>query len=297
MLTPADEDLEIPEQLLDSIRQHYAGGLRFESTVLRLLEDHVGCVLDNQILTKLRCAMFQRRDGLFFLRDAVANEAQRSAVAGDVIQDALNQYGCIVLETLFKQFLAMGSSTCIRDLGDFADYLTWEIPCSIRFGRVMNIKIIKNRGLSASAAAEAAAEKVVHTLEQHGCVTEGELLEWYSYYSVEFLRKLLDKYTDNIVQTNINDIICYQTVESLEIDSAFPAVLNAVMDDVRRLSLTPSQDIIHALISVRIGYHFRDAYNIGDDRSFQRIVSLYASALERRVWRARCFVEETEEDV
>ena len=118
-----------------------------------------------------------------------------------------------------------------------------------------------------------------------------EILSTYPVFSETFLKKMLEKYTDEIVVTKINDYLCYQTIESLGIDSDFSLNLHAVLDEVRRLSLKPSQDIIHALLSVRLGYNISEEWGVQDDETFRHTISMYYSDERQRTWKAGCFVE------
>lgn len=110
-------------------------------------------------------------------------------------------------------------------------------------------------------------------------------------FSAPFLDRLLEKYTDEIINTKINDFLCYQTIESLGLRSDFSFILGAVLDEIDNLSLAPSQEIVHAILSVKLGYNFRDEFNILDDKTFRRIISLHYRGSQPRSWKSGNFWE------
>ena len=73
-------------------------------------------------------------------------------------------------------------------------------------------------GISISETLEQSADKVVCAIKKGGCVTQDDLLLLFPVFSEQFLRGLLEKYTDGIIPTQINDFLCYQTIESLGLE-------------------------------------------------------------------------------
>lgn len=282
---------DISERLSESICRHYPKGLRFDETVLRLLEEYSGCRIDQRVQTELRKAMFKRQDGLWFLPDMIADIDQGSLLQNNTLLEILDKYGCVVVDVLYEDYIAGGDSMVLRNADDFGDYLTFLMPGDIRIANVLSTKIIRRNGTKLEDMIQNTVQLVVKTIEESGCMGQEDILNVYPVLSESFLRKLLEKYADGIVTTNINDYLCYQTIESLGIDTDFSLNLHDVLDEIRRLSLTPSQDIIHALLSVRLGYNVREEWGLADDRTFRRIISRYYDDDRQRIWKAGCFVE------
>lgn len=287
----------IPESLLLSIRRYYPSGLRFDDTVLRLLEESSGCKINDVIQIALQKNMFHRKDDLFFLQEMVEDTVQHSLIKKNTLLEEIDKYGCIVLDSLYKNFCNQGKDSCIRNEDDFEDYLMFLMPNDIRIASALNIRLIRKIGIPTNTAVNNAANKVVQTITESGCITQEELLFKYPLFSDIFLQRLLEKHTDAVIQTNINDFLCYQTVESIGLSSDFSTVLNSVLEEIEQLSLEPSQDIIHALLSVHLGYNFRDEYNISDNKTFRRIISIYYTDDKSRVWKSGSFMEVSSKDV
>ncbi|MBQ3642854.1 hypothetical protein II906_13160, partial [bacterium] len=102
---------------------------------------------------------------------------------------------------------------------------------------------------------------------------------------------LLTKRTDEVMLTKINDFLCYQSIESVQFEADISDVIKDILEDVKKLSLRPSEEILNALISVRLGYNFYEEYGITDDNTFRRIISMYYTAETKREWKSGCFVE------
>lgn len=281
----------IPERLLESIRRYYPKGLRFDETVLRLLEEYSECEMNKEIRMELQKIMFKRRDDLWFLPDMVTNIGNSPLLLEDTILEKLDKYGCIVVDVLYEDYIEGEDNLILRDADDFGDYLMFLMPDDIRMANALNTKIIRRDGIKLEDAVRKTAQLVVNTIEENGCMGQEDILSVYPVLSEIFLRKLLEKYADGIVTTNINDYLCYQTIESLGIDTNFSLNLHDVLDEIRRLSLVPSQDIIHALLSARLGYNVREEWGLADDRTFRRIISKYYDDEKQRIWKAGCFVE------
>lgn len=281
----------VPKSFLKSIRQYYPNGLRFDDTVLQLLEEYSGCEFNEKIRTELDGFMFKRRDGLCFLPDMIINAEHVSVLQRSIILEMLDKYGCIVVDVLYRNYITSGDSILLRDEEDFEDYLLFLMPDDIRITKKFNCKVVRKIGVAFNDAAQNAAQMVVKTIKENECITQEDILGTYPVFSETFLRKLMEKYTDEIVVTKINDCLCYQTIESLGIDSDFSLRLDAVLGEIERFSLMPSQDIIHALLSVKLGYNICEELGIPDDKTFRRIISMYYVGERQRTWKAKCFVE------
>lgn len=175
------------------------------------------------------------------------NEKERLLNEGSIL-DKIREFGCIDSSTLYSTYRNMGNVTCIRNEVDFADYLMFLLPCDIRISNALKTRIIRTVGLSVNDTLEFTASKIVKSIEESGCVTQEDLLLEYPVFSELFLHGLLEKYTDEVVPTEINDFLCYQTIESMGLDKEFSSSLNDILREIGNLSLTPSQEIVHAVV-------------------------------------------------
>ena len=80
-------------------------------------------------------------------------------------------------------------------------------------------------------------------------------------------------------------------------EKSFSEMLNSTIDKIEELSIVPTMEAIHVLLSMEIGQNFREAYGIPDDKTFRRIVSMYYSGDKTRAWKAGSFMEENSNNV
>ena len=287
----------IPEKLLLSIRQFYGNGMRFDETVFRLLEERSGTKVDKTIKNILQSNMFCRSDGLNFLPEMAGSKKQLALLERQTLLEKIANFGCVDLRALYLEFCSYGAKACLRNEDDLSDYLSFTLPKDIRIANALGTKIIRKIGISISETLEQSADKVVCAIKKGGCVTQDDLLLLFPVFSEQFLRGLLEKYTDGIIPAQINDFLCYQTIESLGLEADFSSMLNDILEETDKLSLSPTQEIVHAMVSVRLGYNLIDEFNIPDGKTFRRIISAYYTGNRPRVWRAGCFREVDGDDV
>ncbi len=180
----------------------------------------------------------------------------------------------------------------MRDENDFADFLEYLLPNEVRAASVYRCKILRPVGVKTDEAVTALSERLLSVTADSGCVTEDDLFELCPYMTGDFLQKLMTDKSDEIIVTYINDILCYQTIEALGLDESFSDAINAVLDRIEELSLAPTQEIIHALLSVEMGMNIKASYDISDDKTFRRVVAMYYTGERSRRWRGNSFLEE-----
>lgn len=280
----------ISEKILSAIREFYSTGIRFEDTVIRLLEEKSGESINENTKQALRRQMFCRGDEVYFLPDTILTKDQKELVNKESILVLLSKFSCIDIAALWNACCSNGSSTCLRNAEDLERYLNYLLPDDIRFGNGLKTRIARRIGKSVNDSLKESAQKVVQTITDYGCITEEDLLQAYPVFSGSFLKELLEKYTDEVLPTIINDFLCYQTIESMGLDEDFSETILKTLEELDRLSICPSQETLHALLSVKLGYNVRDEYSIPDDKTFRRFISVYYTGNEKRNWKAGNFV-------
>ena len=181
--------------------------------------------------------------------------------------------------------------------GDFEDYLMILAKEKIKIASALNTRIVRATGVSVNESLTTATALIVDTIKKNGCMAQEDILDLFPIFSEQFLQKILAKYADEIVLTEINEYLCYQSIEELGLDQEFADAIEAVIDEVDMLSLRPSQDIIHALLSVHLKYNVIEELGIPDDKTFRRIVSMYYQGPKQRSWKYGCYVEAELSDV
>lgn len=291
------KEIENMERIIDAVHRFYANGFRFDETAIHLLEQASSIKIDLAMQNVLKKTMFRRNDHLYFLPDMVVGQTQLELLAKEKLLNEISRCGCADLGVLFLQYNSSGNVTYLRNEDDFKDFLMFLLPNEIRIGNALKTRIVRKTGMSVNDALEIAASKVVATIEVHGCITQEDLQIEYPLFSKMFIHRLLEKYADTVLPTVINDFLCYQTVESMGLGDEFSAVLRDSLDELVHLSLAPSQEIIHALLSIKLGYNLRDEYSIPDDKTFRHIISAYYDGSKQREWKSGNFLEVNSENV
>ncbi len=286
-----DNAESIPDQVRKAIISNYCNGLRFDETVLRLLGEQAHTKLNDALVQAMQTQMFKRADGLYFLTEMVADDATLARVKADVL-NGLQQHGLCEPEALYHGDLLNISSTCIRNAADYGDFLVYLMPDSVRAANVFGTKVLKPVGVTTNEAVATLSEKLVATIKEQGCMTEDDLLMAHPVITGAFLKKILEKGTDEIISTVINGILCYQTIEAMGFDEGFSETLSAILDKARELNLVPTQETLHVLLSTEIGQNFNESYGIPDDKTFRRIITMYYTGETPRSWKAGKFMEE-----
>ncbi|HJC24803.1 MAG TPA: hypothetical protein H9761_14050 [Candidatus Eisenbergiella merdavium] len=287
-----EEKTVIPECLCAVIRQYYSGGVRFDETVLRLIEDRAGLTINAAMQNTMKKLLYRRSDGLYFLPEMTGNTEQIDLLEKGALFHAIEIYGCIDVSMLYREYANLNSETCLRNEDDFSDFLKFLFPKEIRISTVLKTRIIRKTGVTSNHALQTAADKIMKTVCEAGCITQDDLSSEYPLLSKLFIQRLIEKHTEAIIAVQINGLLCYQSLEFMELGEDFSSKLNEVLGKIDLLSLTPSQDIIHALLSVKLGYNLRDNLNITDDRTFHRIISAYYTGPKTRVWKSGNYMEE-----
>lgn len=278
-------------KVINTIRQEYFNGIRFDDTVIRLLEQSSSVEMNTYIQEALKKRMFQRSDGLYFLLDVISNSAQLELLEKKHLLNEIEHHGCVDIKALFSLYNKYGKTTCFRDEKDFEDYIILLIPDGISITGALKTRIIRNTSISATESLTNAARNVTFTIEESGGITQEDLQAEYPLLEPDFLVQLINKYTDNVIQTEINGFLCYQTIESLGLDEEFGQILTDCLDELDALKISASQEILHALISLKLGYNLKDEYNIRNDKTFRRMISECYNGSKKRRWKSGIFSE------
>lgn len=281
----------IPDQVRKAIISNYCNGLRFDKTVLRLLSEQAHTKLNDALVKAMQTQMFKRADGLYFLTEMVADDATLARMKANVL-NGLQQHGLCEPEVLYHGDSLNISSTCIRNAADYGDFLVYLMPDSVRAVNVFGTKVLKPVDVTTNEAVATISEKLVATIKEQGCMTEDDLLIAHPVITGAFLKKILEKGTDEIISTVINGILCYQTIEAMGFDEGFSETLSTILDKACELNLMPTQETLHVLLSIEIGQNFNEAYGIPDDKTFRRVITMYYTGETPRSWKAGKFMEE-----
>ena len=110
----------------------------------------------------------------------------------------------------------------------------------------------------------------------------------------DLLARILKEHTEQLVKTEINGIVCYQTLDALGLTDDFSETLADVLEEIDNLGLTPSEDILHTALSIRLGVNFKSEYNVPDDKTYRKLIEMYYKSSPARKWRGGVFAEESD---
>lgn len=279
---------------LDSLRrtilEEYANGLRMEATSLRLLEDAANCSIDERLQNILQRLMFRRNDGLYFFPDSIIGKESEETILQEPA-DFLSRFGCFDIAVEYRRCCERFPLRGLRDENDFADFLLFLNPRAFRVTRFCQKSIARKTGVSKNELAERLTNLLRDTISESGYITESELLDAYPAFDSAFFRKLIEKYSKEILYAEIADAPCYQIIQDAGLDEKFSALLDDVLNETDRLSLEATPDVLNALLSVRMDANFRMEYNIPDDKTFRRVIAVRYTGATPRAWKSGKFTE------
>ena len=285
-----EQKSSIPPNLRLTILENYANGLRLEATTLRLLEAAASCSIDELLQNELQNAMFRRSDDLYFFPDSIIDEESKETILQETA-DFLSRFDCFDIAVEYRRCCERFPLRGLRDENDFADFLLFLNPRAFRVAHFCQKNIAKKTGVSKKEIAKRLTNLLRDTILENGYITESELLDAYPAFDSDFFRKLIEKYSDEILYAEIADAPCYQIIQDAGLDEKFSALLGDVLKEADRLSLEATPDVLNALLSVRMDANFRMEYNIPDDKTFRRVIAMRYTGAAPRAWKSGRFTE------
>jgi len=282
-------NIAIPDELLAVLSDNYTNGFRFETTAVRLLSDRTGIEIDIALQNALKSSMFCRNDDVYFLLDSVAGEEIRRDIVS--LADCwLDNYGCFEISELYALFANKLNSDCIGGAEDFEALYEFINKRDVRCVAYYGTRIARIQKSIPDLSADIAKSIIATTRDElGGVIDEDELKNRFSAFSAELLSKIIKQYIEELVKTEINGIVCYQTLDTLGLSDDFSDTLSDVLSRIDELELTPSQEVLNTALSLELGVNFRNEYNIPDDRTFRRLITVYYKAEPQREWKGGVF--------
>ncbi|MEG1999706.1 MAG: hypothetical protein RR015_06795, partial [Bacteroidales bacterium] len=94
-----------------------------------------------------------------------------------------------------------------------------------------------------------------------------------------------------LFKIEINGITCYQTLDALGLSDEFSDTLAEALEQVDEIGLVPNEEVLHTVLSMRLGVNFKTEYNIPDDRTYRRLIATYYKETPKRKWKRGIFRE------
>lgn len=181
----------------------------------------------------------------------------------------------------------------IRNVYDFETFYEFnnrrQIRCVAYYGtRIARIHNKSIRDLSLDIA-----EKIISIArnEYGGTVNEDDLRDRFPAFSVDLLGNIIKEHTEELIKTEINGILCYQTLDALGLSDEFSKTLVEVLEQIDDIGLIPNEEVLHTALSIRLGVNFKAEYNIPDNKTYRRLIAAYYKGVPKREWKRGIFVE------
>jgi hypothetical protein len=287
-----DAKTVLPDELVKILTEDYANGFKFDTTTLRLLSEKSGTNIDEKTQAMLRSMMFRRTDDVYFLLDMIANAEVRREIT-DFADSWLDDFGCFEVSELYLSFAGKINRKCINVLEDFEAFYEYINKRYVRCVGYYGTRIARINKSVNDLSSEIAAKIITITHDEYaGTVDEDELIKRFPAFSLELLTAIIKEHAEELVKTEINGIVCYQTLDALGLSDEFSETLVDVLEQIDQLGLIPSEDVLHTALSINLGVNFKAEYNIPDDRAYRRLIDAYYKNAPKRKWLRGIFAEE-----
>ena len=293
----AISETSVPYAVVDVLTKNYSSGFRFETTYVNLLSSASGVAIDKSMQSALKRIMFRRDDDIYFLIDMVTD----TATCKDIIDFAdiyLQEYGCFEISEFYKLYEDKVNPNCIRNAVDFENFYKQIGKSSVRCVQAPYIgnRIARYSNGAVWSTFKEVATKIVSVIaeEYYGSCNEVDLHTKFCAFSTDLLGKII-RYcaADELIRVEINDSVCYQTFDALGLPENFSDELAEVLERLSDIGLDPTQDTLHATLSLKLGVNFKVEYNLPDWDAYRRLIAAFYKAEPRREWIYNIFKEAT----
>jgi hypothetical protein len=285
--------ITIHDSVISVIRNDYASGFRFGATALRLLSNKSGVSISENMQSALKQQMFRRNDGVYFLLDSITNAETRKGIV-EFADKLLSEYGCFEVPELYAIY-----ADNLKNISSAEDFESFYEQIGNRNVRCVASPQLGNRiarfnngnvwGIFTSIA-----KKIIDVTNEEfgGVVNEEDLHTRFYAFSIDLLAKII-KYSagEKLFRTEINGIVCYQTLEALGLPGNFSDTLAETLERLDELNLTPNEEVLHTALSLALGVNFKEEYNLPDQETYRRLVAVYYKAEPPRKWKYGVFSE------
>jgi phage anti-repressor protein len=280
----------IPDTVIDILTSDYPNGFVFDTTAIRLISDKSGIDVDDSIQSALKREMFHRNDDVYFLLDTVAT-AETCREITDFADTLLDNYGCFEVSELYAFFIDHLNERCIDGVENFEALYKFinkrDIRCVTTYGtRIARVQTKSIYDISLDIARKVTV--IVHD-EYGGAISEDDLRNRFPVFSTTLLANIINKHAEELIITEINGIVCYQTIDTFGLSDEFSNILTETLLQLDDLGLIPSEDVLHTALSIRLGVNFKDEYNIPDDKTYRRLIVTYYRDTPKREWKRGVF--------
>jgi hypothetical protein len=282
----------VSQEIIDALNEKYANGFRFDITALRLLSAESGIEINGEIQTVLKRFLFRRNDDVYFLPDIIADTEMRKEIV-EFADEFLDEYGFFEMSELYALFAGNINDKCIYDTDSFESFYLFINKRNVRCVAANGTRIARVQNENVRTLFSGIADKALSIIQEKfdGVVREDDLRAHFLAISTELLSSIIGDHIEDIVKTEINGIVCYQTLDTLGLPDDFSETLSELLSRLDELELSPTDEVLHTALSLTLGVNFKAEYNIPDDKTYRRLIALYYEETPKREWKYGKFAE------
>ena len=282
----------IPDEIIEVLYRNYSTGFRFETTALRLLSAESDIEISGEIQNSLKRFLFRRNDDVYFLPDIIADAETRKEIV-EFADEFLDEYGFFEISELHALFAENINDKCIYDTDSFESFYLFINKRNVRCVAANGTQIARVQNENVRTLFSGVADKALAIIQDKfgGVAREDDLRVHFSAISTELLSSIIGDYIEDIVRTEINGIICYQTLDTLGLPDDFSEMLSELLSRLDELELSLTDEVLHTALSLTLGVNFKTEYNIPNDKTYRRLIALYYEGTPEREWKYGKFAE------
>lgn len=285
---PAQEESLI--EIFRIIKEQYPNGVTFGETTMRLVSSRVGFSINQHEQDQIKQLLFRRSDDVYFVIESISSEEILREMDATARQ-WLDEYKCFEVGQLYELYRHSLNESVITNLEDFENlFLFWHknnVRCISHYGeRICRINPARIWEIFKSVA-----EKLVAVIQKEfgGTASFEDLQQRLPAFSRRLIELIARNDSEELVRVEINDIICYQTLDTLGLRDDFTDILHHVLAQFDNLGLVPSEDNLNTALSLVMGVNFCKEYSIADSRTYRSLLTHYYKDNPPRRWREKIF--------
>ena len=273
--------------IIDTLANKFRNGFTFTDNALRLLAEESGIEVSRKLQEELKKKMIKREDDTWYLIEQIASVEVLEAIAHEA-SVALEECRFFEVEMLLSEKREYISESIIRNADDFEILLFAIIRKDIRSIRTATKHIIKLYGSAKEELYSDLANRIVGLIhnEYGGVAGEDDIALAFPLISAELIQYIIKEYAEDLVRIEINDTVCYQTLDALGLPDDFSQTLEHVLTEFDELGIEPSSENIHTVLAIYTRINIRRDFGLTDDKTFRRLVSIYDTSNNHRKWKA-----------
>lgn len=275
----------------NTIRKLFPNGFKFDDFSFNLLEKDLGKNVESHIKKAIIREMFKREDDVYFFLDTVIDPDIQVELL-DLVEKYLKLNFGFEEGFLYELYHNHLNSSCIRNVGDFEDWILRVSPFPLTFSTFRDFRIARSKTFHSEEVYLYFLTQKIHAkvyASDSQTIEESAILSDFAGFSLDFLCKIVKLKNIDVFVKEVNGIICFQTCEGLGIPEDFSIRISSALDRIEELDLSPSMDVLNAFLAIDLGNNPRYEYGIDSDVDFKKLIQVCYKGDVPRKWKANVF--------